>query len=99
MNWHVVWFDLDRDQPPGHEPQLAFYLQVEEIYRRLNMPAGFALFDKWYVEEQYYAFWFSPVASVHCKSLIDSHRNEVWDKPIPDDALCKVGDNNVRRQI
>jgi hypothetical protein len=98
MNWHVVWFDLDRDQPPGHEPQLTFFLQVARIYGSLNHPVGFALFDKWYVEKKIYAFFFSPVASVNCKSLIDPHRNEVWDKPIPDDASCKVGDDNVRWQ-
>ena len=98
MNWHVVWFDLDRDHPPGLESELAFYLHVDQIYEKLNRPEGFALFDKHYLEERRFAFWFSPVASMHCKSLIDSFRSAVWDKPIPDDATCRVGDDNVRKQ-
>ena len=96
MAWHVVVFDLDRDQAPGLEPQMAFYLQVEQIYERLNKPEGFALFDKWDVEKMLYAFFFSPVASEHCDELIRSHSGTVWDKPIPEDAVCKIGDNNVR---
>ena len=95
MNWFVITFDLDRDQPPGIQPQFAIALQAEKIYRALGFPDGFAVYHFHDWENRLYSFFFSPVAAPHFMELIHSKRGEVWGKPLPSGAEITIGDKTV----
>ena len=95
MPWYRVTFDLDRDQPTGIEPQIAVALRVQEAYRALGDPKGFAVYDLIDFESKLYFFFFSSVAAQHFAAFIDSNRSEVWDKPLPDGANLTIGDATV----
>ena len=95
MSWYKVTFDLDRDQPPGIEPQIAVALRVQEAYKALGYPDGFAVYDFAGYEGLLYSFFFSPVAAQHLAEFIRSNRHEVWDKPLPNEAKLTIGDSTV----
>lgn len=95
MPWYKVTFDLDRDQPPGIEPQIAVALRVQQAYNALGCPDGFAVYDFADYERLLYSFFFSPVAAQHFAEFIKSNRHEIWDKAIPDGANLTIGDSTV----
>lgn len=95
MPWYRVTFDLDKDQPPGIEPQIAFALEVQRVYNALGSPEGFAVYDYSDFEHLLYSFLFSPVAAQYFAEYINSNRHEIWDKPLPDDAKLTIGDSTV----
>jgi hypothetical protein len=95
MSWYRVTFDLDNDQPPGIEPQIAFALEVQRVYNALGCPNGFAVYDLSDFEHMLYSFFFSPLAAEHFADYINSNRHEIWDKPLPDGANLTIGDSTV----
>lgn len=95
MNWYVITFDLDRDQPPGIEPQIAIAMHAQETYRALGFPRGFAVYHFHDWEIKLYSFFFSPIAVPHFADLIGSKRGEVWNKPLPSGAEITIGDTTV----
>jgi hypothetical protein len=92
MPWYRVTFDLDNDQPPGIEPQIAVAVRVQQAYNALGCPAGFAVYDFIDYESKLYFFFFAPVAAQHFEDFIASNRHEVWNQPLPTEAHLTIGD-------
>jgi hypothetical protein len=95
MLWYKVTFDLDRDQPPGIEPQIAVAVRVQEAYRALGYPEGFAVYDLADYERMLYSFFFSSLAAQHFAEFIKCNRSEIWDEPLPNGANLTIGDPAV----
>jgi len=102
MSWQVITFDLDKYQPPGIEPQIQFYLEIDKLYVLNHQPVNFALFDLHSYENQTFKFYFSPVAADICKSLIAHYAIQFnaqltdWDKSLPETAQCRIGTDSIR---
>lgn len=99
MNWYVVVFDLDRDQAPGIEPQIAIAQRVQQAYHALAQPKGFTVYHLAELESGHFSFFFSPVAAPHFAEFIRANAGKVWDDPLPDRAELTIGDRNIRPGI
>lgn len=99
MPWYKVTFDLDRDQPPGIEPQIAIAQRVHEAYEALGYPKGFAVYDLNDYGTMLFVFFFSPLAAQHFAEFIASNRSEVWEQPIPANAQLTVGDPTAAEDL
>jgi hypothetical protein len=99
MPWYKVTFDLDRDQPPGIEPQIAVAMRVQQAYEALGYPKGFAVYDLIDYESKLYFFFFSPVAAQHFAEFIASNRSEVWEEALPAQVHLTTGDASAAEDL
>jgi hypothetical protein len=95
MSWYRVTFDLDNDQGPDLKPQKDIADSAIVAYESLGQPAGFAVYDLNEIGSMRYSFFYSPKAAEAFLTLIQANRNEVWDKPLPQDVYLIVGDPTI----
>ncbi len=97
MAWHRVIIDIDRDQPPGIEPQQWIFEDAPAIYESLGRPDGFAIYEFMEPELIQHSFFFSPVAAAtpHFAKFIKANQSEVWNKPLPDGVYLLAGDASI----
>lgn len=102
MSWQVINFDLDKGQPPGIEPQIKFYLEIDRLFIQHSQPDNFVLFDLHSFEERTFKFYFSPLAASICKSIIVQYANQYnaqlteWLEALPENAQCRIGEDAAR---
>lgn len=83
MAWSVVTFDLENDQMPGINPQIALIHQAQETYFMLGCPENFALYQVYRDGDKFFTFYFTPEAAEAFAGYIQAYGGQLWDGPLP----------------